>query len=261
MNKWPCALTVVAAAVVIVGVWWPEHFSLVCRALWEVRKEILTLIVLLLAGLVLICLCCCRLRRVKSEGKTGHGGAVEDSGTLDPPYPASPDWKHISRFRYDTDLKIMRKNEGLPCRDREAQYIVAEPYSVFFDLDGRRRTITVPRGMLSDLASVPRLFRWYVGRVGPHLEASIVHDYLYIAWQKKDLLPEEHMRRFADRLMLVAMNAAGMCCKARFIYWAVRLFGCRAFFGRNRGPLILRENQLPQCRPADNARETPTGGT
>ena len=260
-NKWPCVfITVAVAAVAIADIWRPEYFSPALGTLWEYRKAVLTPIVLLPAGLVLACLCCCPLRRAQSGENTDSSGEAEKSGKLDPPYPPCPDWEDISGFRYDSDLRIMRRKQGPPGRDREAQYIVAECYSVSFDLDHRRRTITVPRGMLSDLASVPRLFRWLVGRIGPHLEASIIHDYLYIAWQRQDLPPDEHMRRFADRLMLVAMNAAGMRCKARLIYWAVRLFGCRAFFGRNPGPLVLCDCQLTQCQPKETERETPTRG-
>ncbi len=245
-SKWPCVFTVVVAAVAIVGIWRPEYFSPALGALWEYRKAILTPIILLLAGLALACLCCCPPRRAQSEKNTDCPCKAEGCGKPDSPYPASPNWKDISGFGYDSDLRVARRRAGLSCRDREAQYIVAERYSVSFDLDHRRRTITVPRGMLSDLASVPRPFRWLVGRVGPHLEASIIHDYLYIAWQRQNLPPDKHMRRFADRLMLIAMNAAGMRCKARLIYWAVRLFGCWAFFDRNPGPLVLCGDQLMQ---------------
>ena len=155
------------------------------------------------------------------------------SEKLDPPFSCPPNWKHISEFSYDSDLKIMRLKNGLPNISREAQYIVAANYTVSIKLDGNRRSITIPKGTLTDFASVPRLFRIFVGRVGPHLEASILHDHLYVAWQPKCLTPNEQIRRFADELMLVAMNAAGMGCTARLIYWVVRLFGCITFFGKN----------------------------
>ena len=260
-NKWPCVfITVAVAAVAVAGIWRPEHFSPALGALWEYRRAVLTLIVLLLASLALACLCCCLLRRARPGENTKRSSEPKDSGKLDSPYPSCPNWKRISGFRYDSDLRIVRRKQGLSCRDREARYIVAECYSVSFDLDRRHRTITVPKGMLSDLASVPRAFRWLVGRVGPHLEASIIHDYLYIAWQRQGLAPDEHMRRFADRLMLVAMNAAGMRCKARLIYWAVRLFGCWAFFGKNPGPLVLCGANSSKCRLEETQRETPTRG-
>ena len=87
----------------------------------------------------------------------------------------------------------------------------------------------------------------FVGRVGPHLEASIIHDYLYIAWQVKNVDATEERRRFADDLMLAAMKAAGMGCKADIIYRAIRLFGKPVFEGRNPEPLILCSTELPKC--------------
>ena len=151
------------------------------------------------------------------------------------PYP-DREWSRISEFSYESDLHLLRLRCGLPGIPREAQYIVAEPYRVSFKLDdeGTRRNITVPTGMLTDLVSVPRRLRWYAGRVGPHLEAAIVHDFLYVAWQDLGIQATESMRRFADRMMLTAMLSARTCSKAYTIYCAVRLFGCRAF--RNPDP-------------------------
>ena len=149
------------------------------------------------------------------------------------PYP-DREWSRISEFRYESDLNLLRLRCRLPGIRREAQYILAKPYRVSFELDneGTRRTIIVPTGMLTDLASVPRPFRWYAGRVGPHLEAAIVHDFLYVVWQDLGIQPTRSMRRFADRMMLTAMLAAGMCGKAYVIYFGVRLFGCCAFRSR-----------------------------
>ncbi|MCY4463595.1 MAG: DUF1353 domain-containing protein [Albidovulum sp.] len=78
--------------------------------------------------------------------------------------------------------------------------------------------LKVKRGFPTDLTSVPRPFRPFVGRVGPHLEASIIHDYLYVAWQIGGLPPTDDMRRFSDEVMLAAMPASGMGCKAHAIY-------------------------------------------
>ena len=129
---------------------------------------------------------------------------------LSNPYPRR--WDDIREFSYDSDLHLLRLSGGLPGIPRSAQYIVEEPYTVSFRLDSEedRRSITVPKGMLTDLASVPRCFRWYAGRVGPHLEAAIVHDFLYVAWHDlKDMCPNARMRFFAGRIMLAAMKAAG----------------------------------------------------
>ena len=49
-----------------------------------------------------------------------------------------------------------------------------------------------------------------VGRVGRHLEASIVHDWLYVAWQVTGVMPQRHMWRFANDVMYSAMRKAGV---------------------------------------------------
>ena len=127
----------------------------------------------------------------------------------------------------------MRRADG-----KTAQFILARPYTVDFKLDGERRTITVPQGMLTDLSSVPALARPIISQAGPHLEASIVHDFLYIAWQ--DLGGGEHRtedRRFADRLMRVAMRAANVGSLKNFlIYNAVRIGGRGIYRGREPEP-------------------------
>ena len=247
MKKLSCSLVVMAvAALVIGGIWSPELISSALARLLGVWKEILTVVVIVFAILLLAC-CWHPWTRGRPQGETEPDSEAEDCEQLVPPYPKSPVWKSISGFRYESDLKLMRLKSGRENVDREAQYIVAKDYRVSFELDGKRRYITVPRGMLTDLASVPRLFRIFAGRVGPHLEASIVHDYQYIAWQEAGVSPNGKMRRFADEFMLVAMNAAGMGCKAMLIYWAVRLFGCCVFFRKERKPLILCEDHLPNC--------------
>ncbi len=125
------------------------------------------------------------------------------------PYTARDE--NIDLFEYENDLVILRMRDACPMgRDREADYIVAAPYTISFGPQEDRRTITVPKGMLTDLTSVPRPFRWLVERVGPHLEAAIVHDFLFIAWQ--DIEPKRPPSRddwlFANRVMIAGMRRA-----------------------------------------------------
>ncbi len=246
MKRWLPSVAVIAAALIaIIAIWWPEYFARSYGIACEFWREVATLVVLGFVGLLLACRWCTLMHDKRTREPSANDTAVATE--LDPPYPDVRVWQSITGFRYESHLKLMRLRDGLENIDREAQYIVAEDYKVSFKLDGERRCITVQRGTLTDLASVPRMFRILVGRVGPHLEASIIHDYQYMVWQRMDLSPNERMRRFADELMLVAMNAASMGCKARLIYWAVRMFGCRAFFGKGPEPLILAEEQFPRC--------------
>ena len=143
------------------------------------------------------------------------------------PYP-EPAGLDITRFVYCTPLHLCRCKEAVQRRQGgDADYIVSRPYTVRFRYNGVDREIAVPEGMVTDLTSVPGFARIFVGRVGPHLEAAIVHDFLYIAWQdmgERGVRRED--RRFADRLIYAAMKAAGVHFFKRWlIYIAVMIFG------------------------------------
>jgi hypothetical protein len=124
------------------------------------------------------------------------------------PYPG--DFDTISDFTYETRLVLAREPEALQDAARaKISYIVDEDYTVSFRVDGEKRSVTVPRGMLTDLASVPAAARSVIGAVGAHLEVSIVHDYLYIAWQLFDgREPRKVDYRFANEVMYEGMRAA-----------------------------------------------------
>jgi hypothetical protein len=173
------------------------------------------------------------------------------------PYP-SPGWTTISDFQYLTPLRLYRDAEAILIREGEdADYVVSDDYRVRYRLDGELREITVPAGMLTDLASVPRVARWLVDRVGPHLEAAIVPDFLDIAWQ--DVIggrePQEDDRRFADELMRVAMEAAKVGTTSRLvIHGAVRSFGRGAFETPNPRRYWLPDAPAVPAEPAASDR-------
>ena len=146
------------------------------------------------------------------------------------PYP--PAWTEVSDVQFEADLVLVRLKDTVRTREGEdADYIVGTDYTVRLTVDGTALGITVPRGLITDLTSVPAPLRVLAGRVGPWLEAAIVHDYLYIAWQDvPGLRPRDKDRAFADLVMLRAMEAAHVgVVKRRLIYAAVRVFGGAAF--------------------------------
>ena len=151
------------------------------------------------------------------------------------PYPDAP--TKITDFRYDTALVLLRLRDAPRMRNGEdADYIVGRAYKISWqDAAGIWHPLTTPPGLLTDLTSVPRLFRFLVGRVGPWLEAAIVHDYLYIAWQDiGDRGAREADRRFADNLMLAAMIAARVGLLRRWaIFAALRVFGAAGYRRRS----------------------------
>ena len=165
---------------------------------------------------------------------------------IDNPYPSNYDGEDIQEFEYLTPLILRREVDAVKMRGGrdDADYIVGADYKVRIRIKGEstKRTITVPRGMLTDLSSSPRLAQAIVARVGPHLEASIEHDFLYIAWQD---IPGAGPRRvdwnFADAMILAGMRAAGVALdQIVAIHSAVRAFGWPAYKKANPPPRYVK---------------------
>ena len=147
------------------------------------------------------------------------------------PYPDT--WQRVGDFSYDCHLYLARAREAVRMGgDREAEYVVAAEYRCSLTVDGRPWTITVPSGMLTDLTSSPWLARLIVGRVGPHLEAAIVHDFLFLAWQDLDGHgAREQDFRFANAVMMAALRAADVGWLSRTaISLAISSFVGRSIF-------------------------------
>ena len=80
--------------------------------------------------------------------------------------------------------------------------------------------ITVPKGFVTDLASVPRVFWTLFPRDGQYLEPAVVHDYCY------QNLSCSLTRKQADEIFIQGMKAYGVGYFSRtLIYLAVRVFG------------------------------------
>ena len=80
------------------------------------------------------------------------------------------------------------------------------------------RNIIIPAGFSTDLASIPRCFRWVVPDDAEAGAAAVVHDYLYRTGACT--------RAEADAIFLEAMYLTGVPMVRRFVIWAaVRLFG------------------------------------
>ncbi len=140
------------------------------------------------------------------------------------PYP-DPATRVESVF-YLGPLVLLRLKDAAKMRSGEdAHFVLGAPYRIkWFDTDGHAREILIPEGMLTDLTSVPAVFRSLVGRVGPWLEAAVVHDFLTIAWRVVDGSGTLERRRFADDIMWAAMTEAkvGLLRKG-LIYAAIRV--------------------------------------
>lgn len=78
--------------------------------------------------------------------------------------------------------------------------------------------ITVPKGFVTDLASIPRFFWAVYPKTGPYMSAAVLHDYLY--WDQRCARAE------ADRIFDIEMKSFGVNDTSRkLIFAAVSDFG------------------------------------
>jgi hypothetical protein len=78
--------------------------------------------------------------------------------------------------------------------------------------------IAVPKGFVTDFASVPRGFRWLVHGHDNTRKPAVIHDYLY-SWAVGD-------RKEADKIFLQGMDKADVALWKRYTcYAAVRAGG------------------------------------
>ncbi len=97
-------------------------------------------------------------------------------------------------------------------------WVLHEPLEYVHPLT--KEHFVIPRGFVTDLASVPRLFWTAFPPCGKYTTAAVLHDYLY--WVQ----PENCDRECADDILLRAMEEAGVSLVTRSsIYAAVRMGG------------------------------------
>lgn len=88
--------------------------------------------------------------------------------------------------------------------------------------------ISVPKGFITDFASVPFWLDGLIPSFGPWAKAAIIHDYLYAtAGLRRGL-----SRAWCDRVFLEALKACGVSLWRRNAMWAaVRLGGSGGWGG------------------------------
>jgi hypothetical protein len=102
-------------------------------------------------------------------------------------------------------------------------WILAEP--LVYRVGTSRDSVIVPRGFVTDFASIPPHLQSLISSLGPYVLPAVVHDYLY--WEQRC------SRAQADRLFLLAMQEMGVPFARRVaMYEAVNGFG-RAAWAEN----------------------------
>ena len=118
---------------------------------------------------------------------------------------------------------------------------------VLHDLEWRSDTahVIVPRGFVTDLASIPRPLRGLLDVTGPSRAPAVLHDYLYCF--QRDAAGTPVTRRWADDLFRIALAGAGVSLVTRSLYWSgVRLGGWRYWGRRGRAPLNADDFASPE---------------
>ena len=88
-----------------------------------------------------------------------------------------------------------------------------------YDINGY--IITVPKGFITDLASVPRSFWTIFPPFGVYTPAAVIHDFLYSEYNATGI-----NRTLSDKIFLFIMRELGVgFFKSKTMYRGVRLFG------------------------------------
>ena len=106
------------------------------------------------------------------------------------------------------------------------------------------RSITVPGGFVSDLATIPSYFWWALPPTGRYGHAAILHDWLY--WE------QGVSRAVADRVFEVAMAELNVDVPVRKAMWAAVRVGGGQYWDE-----AMAEKKLGKSRVLKRIPETP----
>lgn len=89
------------------------------------------------------------------------------------------------------------------------------------------KSITVPTGFITNLASIPRLLRALLNVNGKSRKPAVLHDFLYCS--------KLFSRSVADRIFYDALVAEGMNKALARLYWAGVRSGGWLYYGQRSG--------------------------
>jgi hypothetical protein len=131
----------------------------------------------------------------------------------------------------------LRPPQLVPFGDSE-WWVVAEPIPNRIGVSSE--VITVPKGFVTDLASIPRFFWAAFPKTGTYMSAAILHDYLY--WDQRCTRTE------ADRIFGIEMRSFGVNDTSRnLILAAVNEFGVGAWTSNATAAAAGESRLLPQA--------------
>lgn len=139
----------------------------------------------------------------------------------------------IGLKQFDTNLGIAYSPYASKALGKQL-WVVKKDFNFFLDAEQNLRVV-VPRGYLSDGASVPRPFWSIVPPWGDYGQAAVMHDWLceYLrVWNTKEAKYEKITRSQADNYFNDAMRALDVKTSTRRImYGAVKAYSHLASVG------------------------------
>ena len=126
---------------------------------------------------------------------------------------------------FDSDLGIEYSKYASDMMKTDL-WIVKKGFVFYLD-ETRTKTVTVPKGYLTDGASVPRVFWSFIPPWGSYGQAAVLHDYLceYLSYMDGDKYVSL-TRREVDNILLQAMSDLQVPKLTRVTIWAaVRIYG------------------------------------
>ncbi len=107
--------------------------------------------------------------------------------------------------------------------------------------DATGNVFTVSEGFYTNFASIPWWARWYANPMGDHMEAAVVHDWVYSVGGK----PTEERRLMADNIFRDILAESGVnIVKRNILYSAVRTGGSSYYNINN--PVKMRQPDWSQ---------------
>ena len=122
---------------------------------------------------------------------------------------------NVVKYSSFTTPLILRDNEdGLT-------FTVEESFEYKLGALSNNIDIKVPKGFVTDLASVPGICWFFVPKLGKYNKAAVLHDYLY-----QMVREDKFSRAIADAIFLEGMEVMEVPCWKRYpMYLMVRVFG------------------------------------
>ena len=105
---------------------------------------------------------------------------------------------------------------------------IERSFTYFIGDENSDGEIRVPKGFITDFASIPRVFWTILPPDGKYTQAAVLHDFLY--YKKGKLTNMKLSRKECDGVFLEAMEVLSVSwIKRHTIYRAVRMFGWLPF--------------------------------